>query len=63
MDGNTAAGSHHFIGSRWVASSTGQTIDVVCALTVKDAAEWRLAAIHFSFIADPSGNAAPERPS
>jgi len=30
MDGNTtAAGSHHFIGNRWVASSTGQTIDVI----------------------------------
>ena len=30
MDGNTtAAGSHHFIGNRWVASATGQTIDVI----------------------------------
>ena len=31
MDGSwtAAAGSHHFIGNRWVASSTGQTIDVV----------------------------------
>ena len=30
MDGNTtAASSHHFIGNRWVASSTGQTIDVI----------------------------------
>ncbi|MDQ3445670.1 MAG: aldehyde dehydrogenase family protein [Pseudomonadota bacterium] len=29
MDGNTAAGSHHFIGNRWVGSSTGQTIDVI----------------------------------
>ena len=30
MDGNTtAAGSHHFIGNRWVTSSTGQTIDVI----------------------------------
>ena len=30
MDGNTtAAGSHHFIGNRWVASSTSQTIDVI----------------------------------
>ncbi len=30
MDGNTAAaGSHHFIGNRWVASTTGQTIDVI----------------------------------
>jgi aldehyde dehydrogenase (NAD+) len=29
MDGNTTAGSHHFIGNRWVASSTGQTIDVI----------------------------------
>jgi len=29
MDGNTnAAGSHHFIGNRWLASSTGQTLDV-----------------------------------
>ena len=30
MDGNTTVtGSHHFIGNRWVASSTGQTIDVI----------------------------------
>jgi aldehyde dehydrogenase (NAD+) len=30
MDGNTiAAGSHHLIGNRWVASSTGQAIDVI----------------------------------
>ncbi|MBC8085961.1 MAG: aldehyde dehydrogenase family protein, partial [Phycisphaerae bacterium] len=30
MDGHTAsAGSHHFIGNRWVASSTGETIDVI----------------------------------
>ena len=31
MDGSwiAAAGSHHFIGNRWVASSTGQSIDVV----------------------------------
>ncbi len=30
MDGSTtAAGSHHFIGNRWVPSSTGQTIDVI----------------------------------
>jgi aldehyde dehydrogenase (NAD+) len=31
MDGNwtAAAGSHHFVGNRWVASSTGTTIDVI----------------------------------
>jgi aldehyde dehydrogenase (NAD+) len=30
MDGNTTtAGSHHFIGNRWVPSSSGQTIDVI----------------------------------
>jgi len=30
MDGSKAAGgSHHFIGNRWVASATGQTIDVI----------------------------------
>ncbi len=29
MDGNTAAGSHHFIGNRWVASASGRTIDVI----------------------------------
>jgi aldehyde dehydrogenase (NAD+) len=31
MDGNwaAAAGAHHFIGNRWLASNSGQTIDVV----------------------------------
>ena len=30
MDDNWApAGTHHFIGNRWVASNEGQTIDVV----------------------------------
>ena len=31
MDGNwaAAAGAHHFIGNRWAASNSGQTIDVI----------------------------------
>ena len=31
MDGNwaAAAGAHHFIGNRWVASNSGQTIDAI----------------------------------
>ena len=54
--------------ARWNARGTAQGHPIpettrATLVTVKDAGEWRLATIHFSFIADPSGDAAPERPS
>lgn len=50
--------------ARWNARGTAQGHAVPEAtratlVTVKDGGEWRLATIHFSFIADPSGDPDP----
>jgi ketosteroid isomerase-like protein len=54
--------------ARWNARGTAQGHPLpettrATLVTVKDAGEWRLATIHISFIADPSGATAPEGPS
>ena len=54
--------------ARWNARGTAQGHPIpettrATLVTVKDAGEWRLATIHFSFIADPSGGPGPQGPS
>jgi ketosteroid isomerase-like protein len=54
--------------ARWNASGTAQGHPLPEAtratlVTVKAGGGWRLATIHFSFIADPAGTAGSERPS
>jgi ketosteroid isomerase-like protein len=56
------------ITARWNARGTAQGHPLPEAtratlVTVKADGEWRLATIHFSFIADPAGAAGSERPS
>jgi ketosteroid isomerase-like protein len=54
--------------ARWNARGTAQGHPLpettrATLVTVKDDGEWRLATIHFSYVADPSGGPGPQGPS
>jgi ketosteroid isomerase-like protein len=54
--------------ARWNARGTAQGHPLpettrATLVTVKDGGEWRLATIHFSYLADPAGGPGPQGPS